>query len=127
MDPARLAVVVVIVVVGAVLAVWYRRRDGRAPDIDGLPRLPAEVVDSAERTWVVFTTPYCASCGAIEESLRLAEPDSRIVRVDASADPDLAERFRVRRAPTVLLAGPGGRVERSFAGADAVTEFLTDA
>ena len=38
------------------------------------PSVPRALLDGAERTWVVFTTPYCASCGPVEERLRQSDP-----------------------------------------------------
>jgi hypothetical protein len=87
-------------------------------------RVPAHIVDGAERTWVVFTTPYCASCGPVTERLRTSDPEARIVTVDATEDPDLADAFAVRRAPTVLLADAEGEVQARLVGPAAVASYV---
>jgi hypothetical protein len=127
MDPIRLLTILLLVGLVVVLTVWYRGRSRRAPDPETLPRLPEQLRGEADRTWVVFTTPFCAACGPVETSLRSSEPASRVVRVDATVDTDLARRFGVRRAPTVLLAGPDGHVERTFAQAEDVRSYLVGA
>ena len=120
--------VVIVLLFGLALATrLYRRwRTGLAarPVGDGVPALPSSLLAGAARTWVVFTTPYCASCGPVERSLRDAEPDSRVVIVDATEQPALADSFHVRTAPTVLLADGSGRVSTRLVGAAAVTAFL---
>jgi hypothetical protein len=88
------------------------------------PRLPEALLDGATRTWVVFTTPYCASCGPVENRLRTAEPESRVVKVDATRQPALADAFHVRSAPTVLLADDRGEVQARLVGAAAVEQFV---
>ena len=100
---------------------WRRRiAEDRGPD----HRLPAAVLGPNDRTWVVFTTPYCASCGPVQERLRRSDPSSAVVAVDATEQVGLARAFRVRAAPTVLLADRAGKVQARLVGADAVARYL---
>jgi hypothetical protein len=87
-------------------------------------RLPAELVGDGPRTWVLFSTPWCATCGPAERQLRAADPTATVVRIDATDRPDLVDTLRIRTAPTVLLAGPDGRVLRRLAGPDAVSAHV---
>jgi uncharacterized protein DUF4395/thioredoxin family protein len=103
-------------------ALALRRRQGR--DRASVPRLPVDLVEDSERTWVVFTTPYCASCGPVTDRLRIDDPDARVVTVDATREPALADAFRIRSAPTVLLADRDGEVRARLVGASAVDRYL---
>ena len=87
-------------------------------------RLPARLLSPARRTWVIFTTPFCASCGSVAERLTAAEPGSGVVTVDATAEPELARAFSVRSAPTALLADQAGEVEARLVGAAAVDRYV---
>jgi thiol-disulfide isomerase/thioredoxin len=110
-------------IVGGRLA--YRRwRRHIESDTGPVPRLPARLLDGAERTWVVFTTPYCGSCRPLTDRLRADDPAARVVTVDATREPALAGDFRIRSAPTVLLAGADGNVHGRFVGAGAVEAYL---
>jgi hypothetical protein len=118
----RLVVLALVVGVVIVLARRYavaRRTDVSAPAAE-FPPLPAELVDAERPTWVVFTTPLCASCGAVEDELRRSHPDETVIMVDATVEPQLAERYRVRRAPTVVHADERGRVVARLVGAESV-------
>jgi len=86
--------------------------------------LPASLLAGASRTWVVFTTPYCASCGPVEARLRASDPGARVVKVDATREPLLAGAFSIRSAPTVLLADAAGRVTARLVGAEAVDAYV---
>lgn len=121
--------IVVALLVGFVVAqrLWAQRQHRLRGERPAHPSLPAVLLDGAERTWVLFTTPYCASCGPVEADLREAEPTSRVVKVDATAEPGLAHAFHVRSAPTVLLADPDGEVRERFVGADQVRAYLAAA
>jgi hypothetical protein len=128
--------------VGCEMYVWYvrlrggvrivtvdRTDDGGAhPDHGahgGHPALPAGLVADRE-SWVVFTTEYCAVCPGVVATIEAARPDAVVHVVDVAADPGLAARYRVRRAPTVLRAEPGGRVVARVTGADGVRAELAD-
>jgi hypothetical protein len=103
----------------------YRERRRAAERVHRpLPMVPARIVAGAERTWVVFTTPYCASAGAVEARLRAYDPRARLVEIDATDDPYLANAFDVRRAPTVLLADATGRVLARLVGAEGVDDYV---
>jgi thioredoxin-like negative regulator of GroEL len=82
------------------------------------------LLDGADRTWVVFTTPFCAACGPVKEQLASDDPMANIVTVDATREPHLADAFGVRTAPTVLLAGADGEVKARLVGAPAVRDYL---
>ncbi|HYF47511.1 MAG TPA: thioredoxin family protein [Acidimicrobiales bacterium] len=122
-----LRLLVVAVLLGIVLALaWAHRAAGRRDRSRPSPTavLPDDLRGGPTPTWVVFTTPYCATCGPVEDSLRAADPGARVVRVDATDRPDLAAQFDVRRAPTVVGADADGRVHVRLVGADAVRGHL---
>lgn len=119
----RVAVVVLLVagfVAARLLYARWRRRIEN--DNEAVPRMPAAMVDGA-RTWVVFTTPMCASCGPVTDLLRA---DGRVVTVDATKEPDLADAFRIRSAPTALLADATGQVQARLVGVAAVDGYLNE-
>ena len=122
----RLVLVALIVVLLVLASRWYasaRARDGTP--IGPLPRVPRRLLAGAERTWVVFTTPFCATCGPVRESLAAADPTANVVTVDATREPALADAFVVRSAPTVVLANAAGDVEARLVGPEAVRQYLT--
>ena len=119
-----LVVVLFLLVVGLVTRLYWSRRAALMAEQPRHPLVPASLLDGAARTWVLFTTPYCATCGPVEEHLRAADPDARVVRVDATREPHLARAFHVRAAPTVVLADAAGRVQQRLVGAEAVRQAV---
>ena len=120
------ALVVVALLFALALATRLYRRWGAsvAEERPDHPVVPAALRAGAERTWLVFTTPYCASCGPAEERLRAADPSARLVRVDATVEPLLAEAFHVRRTPTAVLSDADGRVQARLVGPEAVHRWV---
>ena len=131
----RLALVAVLLGAAAVLTLAYRRRrahDERLGAVDGAfgsarwPDLPEELATDAASTWVIFTTPLCVSCDAVRADLLAHDPTSRVVTVDATERPELADRYGVRRAPTTILAERSGRITERLVGPEAVRAHLRD-
>ncbi|HEX6595607.1 MAG TPA: thioredoxin family protein [Acidimicrobiales bacterium] len=124
----RLLVVAVLVAAFAVAPLLHRRRMRRLQEqpVDGAS-LPGHLLEGAHRTWVLFTTPWCATCGPVEERLRAHDPGARFVTVDATRDRDLAGALGVRSAPTVLLADGHGRVQTRLVGPEAVDRYVVTA
>lgn len=120
------AVIVVAILFAVVLAArLYRSWQGRVQSHQPVhPRIPETLLAGAARTWVLFTSPYCATCGPVEARLRAWDPDARVVKVDATREPHLADAFAIRSAPTVLLADGAGNVTTRLVGAEAVTEYV---
>ena len=110
--------------VGCEIYLWLSRVRHRGSGRD-IGRLPVDLIAGAERTWVVFTTPYCATCGPVTERLRAADPTAKVVTVDATEEPALADAFRIRSAPTVLLSDAAGEVQARLVGATAVDDYLS--
>lgn len=100
-----------------------KRRANIAPRRAGAA-LPARITEGADRTWAVFTTPWCATCDPVVEQLRAAEPTSRVVKIDATVERSLAESLGVRSAPTAVLAHADGVVRAQLVGSDAVGDYL---
>ncbi len=124
----RLLVVAVLLAAFAVAPLLYRHRMRRlqVQPVDGAS-LPGHLLEGAHRTWVLFTTPWCATCGPVEERLRAHDPGARFVTVDATREPDLAGAMGVRSAPTVLLADGDGRVRTRLVGPEAVDRYVVTA
>lgn len=110
--------------------VWLRslmhraRQADERRSADALPRVPA-ALRGGGAAWVVFTTPTCASCRTVIDLLARSRPDDRVVTIDATTDPDLAQRWEVRRAPTTLRTSPDGDVIARLVGAEAVRHHLS--
>ncbi len=122
---SRLVIVLALVAILVAAAPLYRRRQHRLQEgPEAHPLVPATLRLGAERTWIVFTTPWCASCGPVEERLRRADPDARVVKVDATRERDLAGAFAVRAAPTAVLADAEGRVQARLVGPEAVDRYV---
>jgi len=119
----RLVVVAVLLALFVVARRLYMQRRARLEADQGdVPDLPKRLRSGAPRTWVVFTTPTCASCGPVTDELRRRDPDAAILTLDATREPELADVYRVRTAPTVFLADDRGRVSRRFVGATAALD-----
>jgi glutaredoxin len=73
---------------------------------------------------VVFTTPYCATCGPVTEALVAHDPKANVVKLDATVESELAGAMRVKTAPTVFLANKRGEVQHRLVGPDAVTRYI---
>jgi hypothetical protein len=125
MIPVRVVVVVVLAFGVLLVARLYRQwRAGVRREQPATPLVPLSIRAGAERTWLIFTTPLCASCGPIEARLRASDPDANVVRIDATEQPRLSLAFKVRSAPTVLLADGDGRVQARLVGADAFDRYV---
>ena len=122
---ARAVVVLAILFAIALSARLYRSWRGRLQTEQPVhPLVPASLLAGAARTWVLFTSPYCATCGPVEARLRASDPEARVVRVDATQEPQLAGAFGIRSAPTVLLADGAGNVTARLVGAEAVDSYV---
>ena len=122
---ARGVIVLVLLFAVALVARLYRSwRLGIRTEQPDHPLVPASLLAGASRTWVLFTSPYCATCGPVEARLRASDPDARVVKVDATREPHLASAFSIRSAPTVLLADGAGNVTARLVGAEAVDSYV---
>lgn len=84
--------------------------------------LPTTITAGRNRTWVLFTTPYCATCAQVEAQLAKHDPSTAVVRVDATRNTDLADRFAITTAPTLLLAARDGSVLGRYVGTEAAVQ-----
>ena len=104
MDRALIAVALLALIAGAVLA--YRRRAATGPEHFE----PGDAGLSGRGVGVVgFSGPYCLACQRWESALGAAGVDFR--KVDVSERPELARKYGVRHTPLVLAVSlPDGRV-----------------
>jgi hypothetical protein len=112
--------------VGCEVYLWLSRLQARAGGVARVGgRVPAELLSDRAGTWVVFSTPYCASCGPVADMLRAADDGAGVVLVDATRHPDLAAAFHVHRSPTVVRADEAGAVDLRLVGPEAVRDYLS--
>lgn len=111
----RLVIVIAVVAAVLLLARAYRRARDRPVDLLAFPPLEPDVA-GPNATWVVFTTEYCATCEPVKERISRLDPTADLVEIDVADRPDLAERYRVRTAPTVLFAASNRRIQARFVG-----------
>lgn len=100
-----------------------RRASNVAPRRAGAA-LPARITAGADRTWVVFTTPWCATCDPVVDRLRAADPEGRVLKLDATVERSLADALGIRSAPTTVLADVDGTVRAQLIGPAAVGDYL---
>lgn len=131
----RLAIVLVLVALGALLTRAYRLRSARDEARGAVdhttgeslwPDLHDDLVPSpaARATWVIFSTPLCVSCSAVQADLERNFPHHQVVKIDATERPDLADPYAVRRAPTTILADGQGRIVERFVGPESIRDFI---
>lgn len=121
--------VILLVLAGGIVWLRWRMRARAAADRDrttgGMPLVPS-ALRGGSSAWVIFTTPTCVACRTVEQMLAEQRPGERVVRVDATTDPELAQRWKVQRAPTTLLADNDGKVVARLVGAEAVRKHLAN-
>lgn len=114
----RLLIVAALLGLVAVGCTMHRRRTARlARPRHHEPPVDPDLVADAARTWLVFTTPYCATCGPVIDRLGTFDPEAAVVVVDVADRPDLAHAHHIRTAPTTLLATRDGTVLARLTGA----------
>lgn len=126
----RLLVLAVLIAGIAGTTLWYRRRSAADAGLgasdaagDAWPALPSDLRGDRP-TWIVLSTPLCASCGQVTDALAEAFPHHRVRRVDATERTELADDYALRRAPTTLLADPDGAILARLVGPEAVIDFV---
>lgn len=118
----RIVIIVALLTIIGIASIWWRRRDGHLheatgslrPQDLGLSRRSQEVA-----TIVEFTGAGCGPCGPLRERLdALASEigDVRVIAIDAGERLDLADRYDVRRVPTVLIADERLRIRWRASG-----------
>jgi hypothetical protein len=117
-----LIVLAIVFVLALAPRLWRMRRNADQRTQHAWPDLPSEL-RGHDRTFVVFTTRYCAQCGPVARALGTDE-HATVHVVDVEREPQLAAGYRVKSAPTVIEAGSDGRVRRRLVGADAVFATL---
>lgn len=99
---------IALAVVALAFAVW--RLWKRAPHV---PRLDLAELGAAPGPVIVqFSTRYCSPCKTNASALERFARDASVgfVQVDLGDRPDLAGRYGIRSVPTIVVAGPDGRV-----------------
>lgn len=121
-----LAVLVVAVIVALVL----RRRKPAAPTQPRRWPVPAQIdrADFAEptRPWLVavFTSTTCEGCARVTAKAEvLASDEVAYQAVPFQERRDLHERYGVEAAPTTVIAGADGVVQKSFVGDVTATDL----
>jgi hypothetical protein len=92
----------------------------RAPH---LAPFPAELRAGGAQ-WVVFSTEYCAVCPSVVAEIQGRRPGEPVTVLDVAEHLDLASRYKVRRAPTVLRVDGDGSILARLSGVDAVRAEL---
>lgn len=106
---ARLVVVFAVLATTAAFALWWRRREGRFGEATGLfdPRELGLARGSRPNAVLVeFWGEGCAPCKVVQariEKITAELPDVSVVQIDAGARLDLADRYGVKRVPTLFV------------------------
>ena len=120
---SRLVLALVVVVAAVVVARLLERRRPAPPTRDAYP-VPAQLdrldFPRPDAPWlfVLFSSRTCDSCGPMAE--RVKALDSEVVatvEVEAKADKELHQRYRIEGVPMVVLADAEGVVRAGFVGA----------
>ncbi|NJP29178.1 thioredoxin family protein [Microbispora sp. SCL1-1] len=118
---AGIATLAATLVLGVVVGLLLRRRDGRMRVVGHAAVTSADLgADLGERaTLVQFSTAFCQPCRATRRVLDEVAgmvPGVRHVEIDAESRLDLVRRFDVLRTPTVLVLDGAGNVVKRASG-----------
>lgn len=136
MDPLLIAAALLgLLALGTVLGLAHRRAAGRVgarPAAGGERVDPSSLIEGATlgsaATVVQFSTEFCARCPGVRRMLvQVASERDGVVHldVDLTHRADLADRFRVRQTPTLLVLDAEG-IARSRIGGAPARSVVTD-
>lgn len=105
----RLLIVAVFVIAVALFTLWWNRREGKFTEADGAfdrASLGITRTDKPCAAIVEFYGEGCAPCVTVEARLdKVAQQvcDLRVIKIDAGQRLDLADRYNVKRVPTLFV------------------------
>ncbi len=108
----RIAIALAVLVVSAALAIAWRRREGRFTE--GIGRFERTDLgltrrDKPSAVLVEFFGEDCAPCTVVQariDKIAADLPDVNVISIDAAERMDLADRYEVRRVPTLFVTDP---------------------
>jgi thiol-disulfide isomerase/thioredoxin len=112
----RVLIVAGVLAVCAVFTIWWRRREGRMVEATGSFDRRDLGIGAREKpcaTVVEFYGEGCAPCVTVEarlEKIAAEVCDMRVVQLDAGERLDLADRYNVKRVPTIFVTDPDLRI-----------------
>jgi len=124
----RLIIAIVLLTAGFVLYRLYHRQHIHRANALAVSDPLLQTESAPLPTILYFTTPMCAACKAAQtpalQSVQttLGEESLRIIQIDATAQPDAANRWGVLTAPTTFVIDANGKTVAVNRGtADAAT------
>ncbi len=135
MDPVLLRAlgVLLLVSVVALLGRWWQQRDRAVQPVAGAPTFSRDDLaavgldlDGARAGAVLLGSPTCAPCQQVERVLGEVAAEQtgfRWVYADAGDHLDLADRYAVRRVPTLFVVDPSGQLLARTSGVPAADEL----
>jgi thiol-disulfide isomerase/thioredoxin len=130
---ARLVAVVAVLAAAGAFSLWWRRREGRMVEASGAfdrRDLGIGLREKPCATVVEFFGEGCAPCVTVEARLdHIASNvcDLRVIKLDAGERLDLADRYNVKRVPTIFVTDPDLRIKWRASGVpneDAIVRAL---
>jgi thioredoxin 1 len=61
---------------------------------------------------IYFTAPWCGPCRQLGPIMQAVSPQVSVQKVDVDSNPDLAQKYGIRKIPTVVLTSEGVEVTR---------------
>lgn len=129
MERVVLAAVLAAIVVVIALVTQRRRPDAPSSSTGGYtapPQLDRADFDRPDAPWLVavFTSATCSTCEDVWSKAQvLASDEVAVQQVEAVADKDLHDRYRVEAVPIVAIASSTGEVISSFLGPVSATHL----
>ena len=129
MERVVLALVLAAVVVVVALVAQRRRPDAPSSSTGGYaapPQLDRADFDRPDASWLVavFTSATCSTCAEVWSKAQVLDSaEVAVQQVEAVADKDLHDRYRIEAVPIVAIASSNGEVVSSFLGPVSATHL----